>query len=415
MLKPELYELIAHGENSGVEFKRDDVRPEQLAKEVVALANFEGGRILLGVEDDGSITGIERANVEEWVMDTVFRRYVHPMILPYYEEVALDDGRRVAVISVASGTAKPYVVRHSGREDIYIRVGGTSRLASREQQARLHAAGGLLHAELMPVSGTSLKDLSKERLTAYLRDIVGDVDALTTEEMWHTRLQGLGLMAEAPSGPVLCTIAGLVLFGHAPRRALKQAGLRLLAFEGTDMSYQTRYDDVLDGPLVPLIQQEVDGSHRVLERGIFERLFEQLSILLTTSGEFLSDDLRRERLWSIPPEALREAVVNAFAHRDWMCFPEVEVVIYRDRVDVTSPGALTNSMTIEKMLAGQRSPRNPVIVEVLRDFGYVDARGMGVRKKIVPLVRALSGKEPRFTATEDFVRVTMPRAASDTP
>src|SRR5699024_7497133 len=157
----ELYELIAHGENSGVEFKRDDVRPEQLAKEVVALANFEGGRILLGVEDDGSITGIERANVEEWVMDTVFRRYVHPMILPDYEEVALDDGRRVAVISVASGTAKPYVVRHSGREDIYIRVGGTSRLASREQQARLHAAGGLLHAELMPVSGTSLKDLSK--------------------------------------------------------------------------------------------------------------------------------------------------------------------------------------------------------------------------------------------------------------
>jgi len=58
MTKSELLELIANGENSGVEFKRDNLRPEKLAKEVVALANFQGGRILLGVDDDGSITGI---------------------------------------------------------------------------------------------------------------------------------------------------------------------------------------------------------------------------------------------------------------------------------------------------------------------------------------------------------------------
>ena len=84
MLKSDLLQLIANGENSGIEFKRDDLRPEQLAKEIVALANLKGGSILLGVEDDGSISGIQRENLELWVMDTIFGRYVHPMILPFF-------------------------------------------------------------------------------------------------------------------------------------------------------------------------------------------------------------------------------------------------------------------------------------------------------------------------------------------
>jgi len=98
MTRDDVLTLIANGENSGVEFKRDDIRPEQLAREVVALANFQGGRILLGVQDDGSISGIQRANLEEWVMDTVFARYVHPMILPFFETVAVND-HRIAVIT----------------------------------------------------------------------------------------------------------------------------------------------------------------------------------------------------------------------------------------------------------------------------------------------------------------------------
>jgi ATP-dependent DNA helicase RecG len=85
-----LAEIILNGENSGVEFKRDDCRPEQLAREVVALSNFNGGMAILGVEDDGSISGIQRPDLENWVMDTVFGRYVHPLMLPFYEVVQMD-------------------------------------------------------------------------------------------------------------------------------------------------------------------------------------------------------------------------------------------------------------------------------------------------------------------------------------
>jgi ATP-dependent DNA helicase RecG len=80
MLKSDLLEIIANGENSGVEFKRDDLRPEQLAKEIVALANLQGGVILIGVEDEGTISGIQRHDLETWVMDTVITHYVHPYI-----------------------------------------------------------------------------------------------------------------------------------------------------------------------------------------------------------------------------------------------------------------------------------------------------------------------------------------------
>ena len=82
MLKAELLEIILHGENSGVEFKKDDIRPEQLAKGIVALVNVQGGRIFLGVEDDGTVSGLQREDAQEWVFNAV-RDKVHPLLIPF--------------------------------------------------------------------------------------------------------------------------------------------------------------------------------------------------------------------------------------------------------------------------------------------------------------------------------------------
>ena len=208
MLKSDLLQLIANGENSGIEFKRDDLRPEQLAKEIVALANLKGGAILLGVEDDGSISGIQRENLELWVMDTIFGRYVHPMILPFFEVVILDDGKRVAVVTLTEGTAKPYAVRHNDREEVFVRMGSTSRRATREQLARLFESGGMLHAELLPVSGSALADLDRARLEDYLLRVVGEPVLPVNEDAWHQRLTGLGFMVARDEGPPVCSMRG---------------------------------------------------------------------------------------------------------------------------------------------------------------------------------------------------------------
>ena len=410
MTESELFALIVNGENSGVEFKSDQERPERLAKEIVALANFQGGKLILGVEDDGAITGIRRNDLEHWIMDVVFGRKVHPMILPFYEEVQIDDQRRVAVVTVTQGTTKPYVVRHNNREEIYIRVGSTSQHATREQQARLFALGGMLHAELLPVSGSGFEDLSRDRLEDYLTGVVGDSEAPSSLDEWGQRLCGLGFLAERDDGPPVCTIAGLVLFGRKPRRLLRQAGVRWMAFDGDDKAYRALDDQVVDCPLVGLFSGRAGTGRHLLEEGLIERLESAMRPFVSEEAATIHA-MRRERRWHYATEAVREAVVNALAHRDWTRAEEVEVARYADRLVVTSPGALQNTMTVEKMIAGQRSARNTVIVEVLRDYAYVDARGMGVRNKIIPLAKRSSGREPAFEATEDHLKLTMWRGA----
>ena len=216
-------------------------------------------------------------------------------------------------------------------------------------------------------------------------------------------------MAEREDGPPACTIAGLVLFGYRPRRLLRQAGIRWMAFRGQDRAYDALDDQVLDGPLVALWRESPDGRREVAEKGLIERLVDAMRPFVSEESEEVDESLRRERRWHYPVEALRESVVNALAHRDWTRYEEIEVACLVDRLEVLSPGALQNSMTVEKMIAGQRSPRNPLIVDVLRDYGYVDARGMGVRNKIIPLLRNSNGVEPEFEATEDYLKLTMRR------
>ena len=404
MLKTELLELIANGENSGVEFKRDDIRPEQLAKEIVAMANFQGGRVILGVEEDGTISGVQRNHVEEWVMN-VIQDKIHPLILPFYEEIKIDDNKTVAVITFPQGISKPYVVREGGAEKIYIRVGSTSRLATREQQMRLFELGGMLHTEVMPVPRTDMTCLDEVRLQNYLQDIIADPEVPQTPSEWVSRLMGLGFLAKAGSS-VCCSIAGLLLFGKNPRRYLKQSGLRVFAFNGEDKEYRALLDVILDGPLVGR-WDVTDSGKNLVDSGIIERFIEQVTPFVSEEAPDIDEHFRRTSKWYYPIDAVREVLINALAHRDWTRFVDIEIGIYSNRLEVISPGALQNSMSIEKMIAGQRSPRNIIIMEVLRDYGYVDARGMGIRTKVIPLMKRMNHVEPLFEATEDYVKTVL--------
>lgn len=408
MLKTELLEIIANGENSGVEFKRDDIRPEQLAKEVVALVNFQGGRILIGVDDNGAIPGIQRDNIEEWVMNVISEK-VHPTILPFYEEVKIDEHTVVAVLSFPQGNSKPYVRRHNKAEEVFIRVGSTSRLATREQQMRLYEIGGMLHTEVLPISRTSSRDLDIVRIENYLKQIINDPEIPTTENEWEDRLANLGFLSE-PGGMV--TIAGMVLFGKKPRQYLKQSGLRIFAFNSTDKEYKAELDVVLDAPLAGRWDFS-QGTKQLIDEGLIENALAKIAPFISEESDVINQNLQREKRWFYPIEAIREILINALVHRDWTRFVDIEVGIYSDRLEIISPGSLQNSMTIDKMLAGQRYTRNTIIMEIMRDYGYVDFRGMGLRTKVIPLMRSQNGCDPIFEATEDYLKVILPRRSDD--
>ncbi|MBT8420895.1 MAG: putative DNA binding domain-containing protein [Gammaproteobacteria bacterium] len=443
MLRSELLEIIANGENSGVEFKRDDIKPEKLAKEIVALANLQGGHILLGVEDDGSISGLQRPNAQEWVLN-IFRDKVHPQIIPFYEEVPCEQDKRVAVITLSAGISKPYVRRHDRREETFIRMGDRSELATREQQMRLFEAGGLLHIETLPVAGTSFTSLDIDRLDYYLREIMRDPEVPKPEHKseWIERLLGLGLMAKNGLGDNVCSVAGLLCFGINPKRFLHHVGLRVMAFAGNDKTYQALLDVHLDGPLVGRWQMDDSGSRQppratntsldnrqqsadshgddnrgklayaaLVDDGVIEKFSSAIGPFVCADEPEIDSRMRRNRIWHYPWEAIREVVINALAHRDWTRSVEIEIAVYSDRFEVISPGRLQNSMTIDKMIAGQRSQRNPMIMDILRDYGYVEARGMGIRTKVIPLMKDLNKTEPDFAATDDYLKTVLFRKA----
>ena len=404
MLKIELLEIIANGENSRVEFKRDDVRAEQLAKEIVALVNFQGGHILLGVEDNGTISGLQRPDAEEWVMNVVADK-VHPLVLPSYEEVSMGEVGRVAVLTFPQGNSKPYVRKHNGAEEIFIRVGSTSRLATREQQMRLYEIGGMLHTEALPVSRTSSSDFDSPRIENYLKDIIRDPAFPDSPQAWEDRLVNLGFLVK-PGG--LCSVAGMVLFGKQPRRHLKQAGLRVFAFSGKTKEYQARLDLIMDAPLAARFDVR-DGGRHVIDDGLTEKFLRAIEPFITEEPDQITGGLRRDKSRLYPLEAIREIVINALVHRDWTRSVDIEVGLYEDRLEVISPGGLHNSMTVEKMIAGRRYARNSILMEIMRDYGYMDHRGMGIRSKVLPLLREQNCPEPTFEASEDYLKTTLYR------
>ena len=140
---------------------------------------------------------------------------------------------------------------------------------------------------------------------------------------------------------------------------------------------------------------------------MIEKFIDKITPFISQQSNKVNDGFRRETEWFYPMDAVREVVLNALAHRDWTRFMDIEVGIYSNRMEIISPGTLQNSMSIEKMIAGQRSPRNPIIMEVLRDYGYVDHRGMGIRTKVIPLMKSINNVDPIFEVTEDYLKVIL--------
>ena len=372
--KTELLEIIANGENSGVEFKRDVLQNHQLAKELVAFSNLEGGMVLLGVDDDGTIAGVTRDNLGEWVM-TACRDKIRPGIIPSFQTIRdVEPGKDVAVVRVPRG-GDVHSRWHENRKTYYIRVHSQSREPTTEELGRLFQQRGMFRADLRPVSGASITDLDRRRLRDYFgrvrqQNVPEDDDV----EGWSTLLVNTEIMGEEG-----VTLSGMLLFGNTPNRFLPQAGIDAAAFPGTEKDYAAKERVTLRGPMTPLMG--TDGE--ILEAGLVEQAWEfvRRNISVTAS---LENGVRRVERLTYPVEAVRETVVNALIHRDYLlASTDIELAIYRDRMEVISPGKLPNGITPERMRAGTRGTRNQLLKDVMRDYGYLEHMGMGVPRKIV--------------------------------
>ena len=391
MTHTELLEIISNGENSGVEFKRDVVENHALAKELVAFSNLSGGMVLLGVENDGRISGLTRPDLEEWMM-TLCRVKIKPPIIPFFEIVRnLEPGKDVAVVRVTRGFDVHYVW-HNDRNTYCIRVGTESREASPEELARLFQQRGSIRAELRPVSGAKLEDFDQRRLRDYYsrvrqQDVPPDEDAAA----WQTLLINTEIMTDEG-----VTVGGMLLFGKTPNRFLPQAGIDAVAFAGIEKEYAARERKGLRGPMTPLL--DTNGS--VVENGLVEQALDFLQ--RNTPVTAILENGRRIERPAYPPEVLREAIVNALIHRDYLLSStDIELAIYSNRVEIISPGKLPNGITPDRMRAGCRASRNQLLKDVMRDYRYLEHMGMGIPRKIILGMQKHNHTVPELVEDQD--------------
>lgn len=426
MNRQELAEMIGNGENSGVEFKRADIRPERLAREIVALLNHEGGHVLLGVEDDGAVMGLARPpkQTEERVME-VARTHVRPAATPYWETIDW-DGLRVGIVSLpADAPDKPYKAKRGSAWVTQVRVGTTTRDATDEEEARLYMQAGRIPYDRRPVSGASFEDLDRRRLVNYFRDLRRqDCPPDDDRDAWTRLLVNSELMVE-DRGRAMPGAAGLLLFGARPNRWLPQTGISAAAYSGAEKDYDAKARATLRGPLVPLypapasdfdrpypwMPRTFSDYGRTVESGVLEGALD----FVRRNSEvraWIGDTGQRQERWDYPLETVREALVNAAAHRDYtITVTDIELSLYADRLEIVSPGRLPNTVTVEKMRTGCRAARNELTRDVLRDYRYVEASGLGVPRKIVAGMRAHNGTDPDLIEEEHRFTVRLWKSA----
>jgi ATP-dependent DNA helicase RecG len=175
-----------------------------------------------------------------------------------------------------------------------------------------------------------------------------------------------------------------------------------------EKDYNTTTDEFIDSSIVEL-QKPLDEKgtrYEIQEADFFRTALNFLKAFI--SHERLDEThIRRKRYWDYPSEVIRELIVNACIHRDWTNANINRLEIYADRMEITSFGGLPNTLTLEKIKTGQQYPRNPILTRSARDYGYMDDRGMGIRRKVIPLMIENNKEEPVFEVTGDYFKVIL--------
>lgn len=380
----ELRERLAVGENLHTEFKQAMIQPDDLAASLVAFANTDGGQLLLGISDQREIVGVEDADRVHRQVDNVAHNNCEPSITVVQELVFTDDGLQVVVVNVPKGDMRPY---RTNRGVFYIRTTSGRRQASREELLRLFQATESLYYDESPLTRLLIADLDLEAFEHYLRQ-TGQEDLLADRE----RLLENWRLLEAGHP----TLAGLLLFGREPQRHLPFAQINAARFAGDDPSTDPLDRKDLQGRLLDVIDQ----AERFLD----------LHLLTPHTISGFEPESRPE----LPKEVLREAIVNAVAHRDYTLRAPIRLFVLDDRVEVHTPGRPPNGVDEAAMRTGFHVVRNPSIYARLSDAGLVTRAGTGVRR-MIRLVRESLGAEIGIDIRQFEVLLTLPRRTSNQP
>lgn len=350
-----LEKLMTTPENQNFDRKSARLAEKELARHISAMANATGGVIALGIEDDGTVTGVDEEQ------ENAFRKVPIDLLQtrPQYKvEVITTNDKRILLFHVEP-SINDIIKRTNG--DAFLRVGDSSRKLSSDEVTALEYSMGIRSFETRVISEATMEDLDWKLMEEY-RQIVGASETTTPLDLLRAR----GVIKGPAEDPQI-TVAAIVLFAKIPTQFLPSARVRFLRYEGNEVHPGIDFNVVKDVTLEqPLHRILVDGKQLLANQ---MREFQQL----TKEGVF-------KRIPEYPEFAWLEALVNAVTHRDYSISGDyIRISMFDDRIEFLSPGKLPSIVTVDN-IQHTRFSRNPLIARVLSDFGWVRELNEGVKR-----------------------------------
>ncbi len=380
-----LKRIIAEGENAEIELKQSFHGIQEIAKIISAFANTQGGLVVLGVSDKGTIEGIKENPdlIQQKIANS--NATIHPSPTINVDIHAIDK-KKVVVIAVHKADS---TVFHSVEGVIHVRIGSTiQKLEGQSILEFLRNRQILLFEEsIEPTAKT--KDIDAAKVTEYLKKR-SQQDYLNN----HSLKDFLASKKLASFQPDLkIKSAAILFFAKDPQQFYPHTQIKLVRFDGNQPIKVLAYEDA-KGNLPQIIEHTMNFAGRF------------------TPKEFVITGTKRTEIPALPEEAVREAIINAVAHRDYFNKNETQLSIFDDRLEITNPGGLPEGMT--KELLGMLSiQRNPVIYQLLKDHGYMEGIGSGI-SKIIRTMKEKNLKEPTFLISKEFFRIIFEMATKKT-
>lgn len=373
-------------ESSNLELKQTLPENSQIIKTVIGFCNRNGGKLVVGVKEDGTINGVPEEQVQkvmEYLNKSIYEASSPPILPAVYSQRV--GNKTILIIEVSSGMNKPYYRTSEGLDrGTYIRLGRSTVKANADMieelrwQSRGHSFDSLpvYHANESDLDQDKLKDFfshkKKIKITTFSSKLLSSYELIVQEH--------------ASSYP---TSGGVLLFGKDPQKYFSEAMILCSHFEG------------------------ISGRKAMSSIDCTGTLFEQFDqayhfILGRLSRSFSIDGPKRKEELEIPETALREVLLNAIVHRNYHINAPTKIAIYDNRIEVFSPGVFPGPLDPNNLKMGITYIRNRVICKIFREAGYIEKLGSG----FITLFETYEKRNlfpPEVIEGENFIKCILPR------
>jgi ATP-dependent DNA helicase RecG len=331
----EILEEISLGEDSSRQFKVKLNNAVQIAVEMCAMSNSAGGVIYIGVRNDNTVEGLNQDDVRKynlWIADAA-SQMIRPSIYPQTQTLKV-DGKLILLIEVSEGVSKPYC---DNEGVYYVKSGSDRRKASPQELLRLFQESAQINLDETPTSA-KINDVDLAKFYTFFEKVFGQ-EVSATGLKTNQILVNMNLANEEN-----LTLGGLLLFGNNVQGVKPYCIIRAISYFGNEISENEFID-----------RRECVGTLDEQFRSAMAFLKNNLSNIQVEKS------FNSQGVLEIDEKALEEAVVNALLHRDYSKNAVIRLLIFKDRVEIISPGSLPNHLSIENIKNGNSVMRNPLL------------------------------------------------------